>query len=381
MDLYDNTFVVPGPVKIHPRVLRAMSVPAMGHRSKEYKAMIHEMTGLLQYLFQSKNDVCLVSGSGTAGVDMVMSNLFAKDEKAVVLDNGKFGERVGEMANMYCKTVLYKQPWGKAPDMEGFARLVEKEKPKAVIFCHNETSVGLTNNAELISKIAKENDAIFVLDGITAIGGLDVPCDKWGVDAAIFGSQKCVAAPSGLAGICISKRFMESAKGPRSYYLDIKKHIDQWMTKDDTPYTSAIPLFLAMYEALRMVKEDGLENRIKRNAALAGGCYAAMEALGLEGYTDKAWRSNTVVAIRNPMGKGDEFRNMIRDKYGVVLAGGQSEVKGKIWRIGTMGVVTHREIFATWGSVEMALKEIGYKFEPGAGLGALSKYLSANLKL
>ena len=375
MDLENNLFMIPGPVKIHPRVLRVMSKPSMGHRTPEYRAMIKEMTELLQYLFQSKNEVTLISGSGTAGTDCVMANLMDKDDKAVVVHNGKFGERLFEMAKFYGKGLEVKAPYSKAPDLNALAAMVEKEKPKLLVFCHNETSTGFTNEGAKIAKIAKDNDALLVLDGITAIGGIDVPCDKWGVDAAIFGSQKCLAAPSGLAGLCVSADAKKKIKD-RSFYLHLRKHLDKWMKESDTPYTSAIPLFLAMHEALRMLKEEGLENRIKRCAKLGEACRAGAKGVGLQMFPEKGYESNTVSAIRYPQGVADDkFRNLLKDKFGVMVAGGQGEMKGQIFRIGHMGVCSFTDMIATWGAIEATLKELGYKFEIGSGVGAVVKSL------
>jgi aspartate aminotransferase-like enzyme len=375
-DLEDNLFMIPGPVKIHPRVLRVMSKPSMGHRTPEYRAMIKEMTDLLQYLFQSQNEVSLLSGSGTAGLDCVMTNLLKKDEKAIVVYNGKFGERLFELAEFYGKGVPVTSDYGKALDLDRIAAVVEKERPKLVGVCHNETSTGFTNDAERLSKIAHDNDALFVLDGITSIGGLDVPCDKWGVDAAIFGSQKCVAAPAGLAGVCISPEAKKQLHDDKSYYLHLKWHLDKWMQKNDTPYTSAIPLFLAMHQALLMLKEEGLPNRIRRCARLAEACRTAAKAIGLGLLAQEGYRSNTVTAILYPQGIEDgKFRSIMWEKHRVLVAGGQSVVKGKIFRIGHMGICSFTDMLATWGAVEATLKELGYKFDMGAGVAAVEQFI------
>jgi aspartate aminotransferase-like enzyme len=376
MDLENNLFMIPGPVKIHPRVLRVMSKPSMGHRTPEYRAMIKEMTELLQYLFQSKNEVTLISGSGTAGVDCVITNLIDKNDKGVVVHNGKFGERVFEMVQFYGKGSNVKGDYGKAPDLNALAAMVEKEKPKIVGVCHNETSTGFTNEAEKIGKIAHDNDALFVLDGITSIGGLDVPCDKWGVDAAIFGSQKCVAAPAGLAGVMVSPEAKKQLHDNKSMYLHMKKHLDKWMKENDTPYTSAIPLFLAMHEALKMLKEEGLPNRIKRCAKLGDACRAAAKACGIEMFSQKGFESNTVSAMKYPAGVADDkFRAILKDKHSVMVAGGQAEMKGKIFRIGHMGICTMTDMIGTWGAIEATLKELGYKYDHGKAVSTIVQYM------
>jgi aspartate aminotransferase-like enzyme len=376
MDLEDNLFMLPGPVKIHPRVLRVMSKPSMGHRTPEYRAMIKEMTDLLHYLFQSQNEVTLLSGSGTAGLDCVMTNLLKKDEKAVVVYNGKFGERLFELAQFYGNGIEVKADYGRAPDLDALAAVVEKERPKLVGVCHNETSTAFTNDAARISKIAKDNDALFVLDGITSIGGIEVPCDKWGVDAAIFGSQKCLGAPAGLAGVCISPDAKKKLHDDKSYYLHLRWHLDKWMQKNDTPYTSAIPLFLAMHQALLMLKEEGLEKRIRRCGRLGQACRAAAKAIGLGILAEKGYESGTVTAIKYPEGIEDgKFRGTLWKKHRVLVAGGQSVVKGKIFRIGHMGICSYNDMLATWGAIEATLKEYGYKFDMGAGVAAVEEFI------
>jgi aspartate aminotransferase-like enzyme len=263
-----------------------------------------------------------------------------------------------------------------APDLDGVRAVVEREKPKLLGICHNETSTGFTHDAETLATIAHENGALFVLDGITSIGGLEVPCDKWGVDAAIFGSQKCVAAPAGLAGVCISPEAKKQLHDDKSYYLHLKWHIDKWMQKNDTPYTSAIPLFLAMHQALLLLKEEGLENRIRRCSRLGEACRGAAKAIGLELLPEKGYESNTVTAIRYPRHIEDaKFRSILWKKHNVLIAGGQSVVKGKIFRIGHMGICSFGDMLATWGAIESTFKELGYAFDHGAAVAVVEEYI------
>jgi aspartate aminotransferase-like enzyme len=377
MDQENNLFMIPGPVKIHPRILRVMSKPAVGHRTESYRAMNGEIKELLQYLFQTKNDVTPISGSGTAGLDTVMTNLLKKGEKSVGIVNGKFGERLSELADFYGEGIVVKADYGQPPDLKKLEEKVAEHKPKLVTVCHNETSTGFTNLAKDIGEIAHKHGALFILDGITSIGGLDVPCDKWKVDAAIFGSQKCIGAPAGLAGVMVSEKAKEQLHDDKSYYLHLRKHIDKFMQKNDTPYTSAIPLFLALHEALKILKEDGLENRIKHYAALGQACRDAAKAIGLDLLPPEEYASNTVTAIKYPDGIDDvKFRKILREKHWVLVAGGQSVVKGKIFRIGHMGFCTFNDMLGTWGAIEATLRVLGYKFEHGSAVAAVEGHLS-----
>ncbi len=376
MDLEDNVFMLPGPVKIHPRILRVMSKPSVAHRSPEFTEVIRETRELLKYLFDSDNDVALVSGSGTAGMDMAISNLFGKKDKVLNIDNGKFGERMGDLGEMYSNSVRLAYEWGKPPDLDQIATEVEKGDFKGVTLCHNETSTGLTNPAAEIGGLAKKHDVLFVMDGITSIGGLEVKLEDWGVDVAIMGSQKCLGAPAGLAALSVSERAMEESYPDACYYLNLKKHVDKLRDNSQTPYTPAVPLIPALRESLLMLKEEGLQNRIERIARLGAATRAAMDGLGIDMFPVREYASNTVNAMRYPEGIEDlKFRDILKKKHNVIVGGAQAQIKGKVFRIGTMGVCTFTDLMACIGAIESTLKELGFKFKEGAGTGAIVKYM------
>lgn len=374
-DSQDNIFMIAGPVKIHRRVLNAMSVPAFSHRSKEFQNVIGEIKVLLQYLFQSKNEVAVISGSGTAGIESAISSLLKKDDKILCFNNGKFGERVCQLGKLFANATELKFPWGKPLDLEKVEEKLKNEDFTAVGICHNETSTALTNQAkevaELIKKHGKQKNGekpFYILDGITSIGGIPVDIDGWGVDIAIFGSQKCIAGPAGLACLSVSEIAFNYLHD-NVYYLNLKKHIKK-MQENDTPYTPAIPLFFGLREALRMIKEEGLENRIKRTEKLANACRKGVDALGLELFPEREYASNTLTAIKYPkelldkynVDKFDsEFRKKLREEHNVVLAGAQDEIKGKVFRIGHMGICSFNDLIATFGALEVVLRNYGYK--------------------
>lgn len=378
-DSQDNIFMIAGPVKIHRRVLQAMSVPAFSHRSKEFQAVIGEIKELLQYLFQSKNQVAVISGSGTAGVESAISSLLKKEDTFLAFNNGKFGERVCQLGKIFATTTEMKFPWGKPLDLEKIEEMLKNNNFTAVGVCHNETSTALTNQAkelgELIKKHGKQKNGekpFYILDGITSIGGIPVDIESWGVDIAVFGSQKCIAGPAGLSCLSVSERAFNKLHD-NVYYLNLKKHIKK-MNENDTPYTPAIPLFFGLREAIKMIKEEGLENRIKRTEKLANACRNGIDALGLELFPERKYASNTLTAIRypkelldkyNPVDKKDkfdaEFRKKLREEYNVVLPGAQDEIKGSVFRIGHMGICSFNDLLATFGALESTLKSYGYK--------------------
>lgn len=374
MDLVDNIFMLPGPVKMHPRVLNVMSRPAMAHRDREFSAINAEIRELLKYLFQSDNDVAVISGSGTAGLEAAISNLFRKGDRVVNIVNGKFGERLNELTTVFADPIPIISKWGIAVDLDELSAVLEEnEGIKAITLCHNETSTGLTNQAGEVGKLAKKHDLLYILDGITSVGGMPVRIEDWGVDVVILGSQKCIAAPAGMACLSVSKRAFDLLHSEHSYYLDLKKHIGRLKNKDQTPYTPAIPLFLALREALLMIKEEGLENRLKRIENLAKATRKAVKALDLELFPDEKYASNTVTAINYPEGVSDlEFRNTLKEKHRVIVAGAQAHIKGKVFRIGHMGICSFTDLLATFGAIEATLTELGYEVEKGSGVGTIA---------
>lgn len=376
MDLEDNIFMLAGPVKMHPRVLKAMSVPAMNHRSAEFKAVNAEIREGLKYMFQtSRGQVALISGSGTAGLESVVSSLLHKNDKVLNLMNGKFSERFNDLCKVFATPTPITFEWGKAVDPQRVAAELEKGGYRAITLCHNETSTGVTNPAKDIAALAKKHDCLFILDGITAVAGIEVKPDDWGADAVVMGSQKCIAAPAGLAGVMVSQRAYEQLHGEQSCYLNLKDHIDTLRDEDDTPWTPAIPLFLAFREALRILKEETIEGRIARTAKLATASRAAVDAMGLQLFPERKCASNTLTAIRYPPGVDDgKFRKEMRESFRVVTAGGQGSVKGKIFRIGHMGICQMSDLLAAYAAVEATMSRFGIKVPRGSAVKAISEY-------
>ncbi|MEW6070768.1 MAG: aminotransferase class V-fold PLP-dependent enzyme, partial [Candidatus Thermoplasmatota archaeon] len=229
-DLEDNIFMLVGPVKMHPRVIKAMLKPALNHRSKEYGEILGEVRELLKYAFKSQRDVALITGSGTAGLDCALSNLLKSNDKVLCVYNGKFGERLYKIAELYANAIPFSFEWGKVVDI----KKVEEELKKgydAIVLCHNETSTGMTNQAKEIGELAKKYGCYYVVDGITSVGGIEIEPDAWNIDILVTGSQKCLAAPAGLSALSVSQRAYDRLAS-RNYYLDLKKHIDRLKKND-----------------------------------------------------------------------------------------------------------------------------------------------------
>ena len=368
-----GAFLLPGPVKMHPRVLEAMAAPAMNHRGPEFKEILSEIRGLTQYLFATSGEVAVLSGSGTAGLEAAVSGLLRKQDRVLNLVNGKFSERFHELCQVFTTPTALSFEWGTAVDPGKVAAALDSGDFHAVTLCWNETSTGLTNPIAEIAKVVKEHDAFLIVDGITAVGGLENRMEAWGIDALVTGSQKCLAAPPGLSALALSKAAYESLHADTSFYTNLKAHADA-LAKRDTPFTPAVPLFLAFREALRMLKEEGLENRIARTRRLADAARAGVDALGLHLYPNRRFASNTVTAIRYPVGVDDAaFRKELREKHGTVVAGGQGPLKGHIFRIGHMGICSFEDLKAGFQAFETSLTNLGHKAVPGAALNAIAK--------
>lgn len=374
-DAENNTFLLAGPVKMHPRVLRAMSRPAVAHRDPGFQDVNRRMNERLREVFQTTAPVVTLAGSGTAGMDAAALSLLKKGEKAVAIDNGKFGNRFATLAGTYGDATVIKAEWGQPIDLGEFERAVASTKPKAVFLTHNESSVGFTHPLEKIAKIAHDHGALVVADCITSIGGMDVPVDRWGIDVAVVGSQKSLGMPSGLCFVSINERAQKAMHKENGYYLNLLRYVKKH-AENDTPFTPAIPLHLAAVEALDLLHEQGLQNRVKMVKAQADATRAAFEAMGLELFVPPGYRSDTVTAIRVPQGADDsKLRKTLKEKHNVVIAGGQDHVKGVIFRVGHMGTVSFEELAGGIMAIEKVLADQGVKVKRGAWVEAFSAHM------
>ena len=368
--------MIPGPVPMPERVRYAMMRQAMNHRSAEFGAAYADCVRVLKTAFGTTNDLMVISGSGTAGMEAAISNV-GKDKEIACLVNGKFGERMLKISQRYGKAHEIKSEWGTPLDLAALETRLE-QGAQVVTLVHNETSVGIKNPAQEVGRLAKKHDALFIMDGITSIGGDTVEADKWGVDIAITGSQKCFAAPAGLAMVSVSSRAWERLSKNPPYYLDLAAYKKSAAGKPmETPYTPAVPLFLALREACLIIEEEGLAARIARHKKLSQAVQAAAKAWGLSLFPKidaKHAYSSTVTAVEYPAGvKDDEMRAIIK-KMGIIIAGGQDHLKGKIFRIGNMGAVSAPEILATLAATQHALKKSGFKVQ-GDGVAAACEVL------
>ncbi len=377
-DPESNTFLLAGPVKMHPRVLRAMSVPAIAHRSPDFAEVNRAIARGLKMVFQTRGDVALISGSGTAGMESAAVSLLKKTDKSVAIVNGKFGERFGKLATHYggeCRIV--KRAYGEPVPLDEIETALEATKPKALFLTHNESSAGFTHPLKEIAKLAHDHGAIVVADCITSVGGMDVRVDDWGIDVAIVGSQKCIGAPAGLAGVSVNELAQRAMYADGGFYLNLPKWLKKMKEDGQTPFTPAIPLHLALREALDMIEQEGLTKRIAKVRKQADATRAAVEAMGLELLVQDGYRSDTATAIRYPDGvKDSDFRGALKEDHNVIVAGAQDELKGKVFRIGHMGTVDATDLVGGLSAIEAVLAKLGAPVKRGAWLEAFAKHVA-----
>lgn len=370
--------MIPGPVMLHPRVLQAMSKQMINHRDKAFSDMYDECRNTLQYTLNTKNDTYVLTGSGSCAMEAAISNL-VKGDKVVSIVNGKFGERFRDIAGRYGEVTSLEFEWGNPVDLAKAEDTLSKGA-KVITMVHNETSAGVKNPAEDIGKLAKKYNALFVMDCVTSAGGDLVEADKWGIDIAVTGAQKCLGAPAGLSSVSVSKKAWDSMVKNPPYYMDLKKYKKSAEAeRSETPYTPSVTLFYGMLEAMRMIKEETIEKRIARHRKGAEAIRAGAKALGLSLYpvTDgHTVLSNTVTAINLPAGVGDkDLRGPMKADFGVAIAGGQDRLKGRIFRIPSMNAFTEADLVRTFDALEVTLIKLNAldKSKKGEGVAALRK--------
>ena len=375
----------PGPTQIPERVTVAMSQPFPYHRGPEFKKLFAEVTANLQYVFQTQGEVLLFTASGTGGMEACVANLLLAGQKALVIVAGKFGERWQELCAAFgIETVVLEVPWGEAPNLAMLESLLQKHADVAAVFCtHNETSTGVVSEVKAIAALTRAHtNALVVVDGITSVGVLPFYMDQWQIDVCVTGSQKGVMVPPGMAYVALSERALKRYETQQNdaglqkktlphFYLDFGKAREA--AQDGmTAWTPAITLLMGLQESLRMMRETGLENFWEHYARLAHSVRAAVQALGLELFAQAP--SNALTSVKVPNGiNGRELVETLRAKYGVTVAGGQGPLKGKIFRMTHMGYYDHLDMVALIAALELALRDLGWKFELGAGVAALQK--------
>lgn len=358
--------MLPGPTNVPDRVMRAMLKPIINHRSEAFTKLQKSVMEKAKKVFETSNDIVIFTSSGTGGVEAAISNLIKKGDNVIVTVFGEFGSRVAEEVRYAGGNVItVDAPLGDAPRMDELERAFEKNKDvKAVIVVHNETSTGATFRwLRELSELVAKYGAFFVVDAISILGGDELSVDKLGIDVCITGTQKCLAAPPGLAIISISERAKKYIieNPPPYHYFNLPRYF-KYAEIGETPFTPSIPLYYALEEALQLVLEEGLERRFKRHRVCAKAFYSSLQSIGIEPACKEDVRSNTVLAFKYPRGIEDlKFRNYLDKRHDVLVARGFGELRGKVFRIGCMGIVNEEIVLTTVKALSSTLNDFGYK--------------------
>jgi aspartate aminotransferase-like enzyme len=359
----------------------------MGHRSKDFTAILEEVSENLRWLHQTRSDVYIFSASGTGAMEAGLVNVLSPGDRVLCGINGKFGERWADMADTFglqCERV--ETEWGVPYDVDTFRSKLEADTNKtikAVILTHSETSTGVANDIESIAKAVKAHgEALTIVDGVTSIGAMPVKMDEWGLDIVASGSQKGYMIPPGLGFTAVSERALQVAKQaklPKFYWsFELAK---KNLAKGTTPFTPAVNMIYALQVSLAMMKAEGLEAIFSRHAQLSAATIAGVKALGLKllVQTESA-ASPAVTAVWAPEGiDADKVRGVLSKQFDIVTAAGQDHLKGKIFRIGHLGFISPRDVLMTMATLESALNTVGYTdFTPGSAVKAAADVLANN---
>ena len=368
----------PGPTPIPTEALLTMARPIDYHRSPESADVIKEVAENSKHVFQTKNDVLILTSSGTGAMEGVVANLLSSSDKVLVIRSGKFGERWGEICDAYgIEFIPIDLEWGLSIEPQVVADILQSNPNiKAVFSTLCETSTGALHDIESLGQITKNTSTLLVVDAVSALGADDLQMDNWYVDVVVSCSQKGLMTPPGLAFASLSERAweqVEKSKLPK-YYFDFKKARTEF-AKGSTPYTPAITFIMALQQSLRLIQSEGIRNVISRHARLAEATRAAVKALGLQLFA--AHPANTLTAIRFPEGLDSKaFINNMRQRHGITYAGGQGKLSGKILRIAHLGWMNEYDVMVAVSALEMGLAEMGYDVKLGTGVAAAEQVLT-----
>ena len=375
----------PGPSTVHPRVLQALANPVMGHLDPAFFKVMDDVCDMLREVFHTENKMTLpISSTGTGAMETACANIIEPGDEVLICRNGYFGNRLADIAERCGATVhLMDTPWGKAVDPQMLRDELKKHPGlKAVGVVHAETSTGVLSSIKELMDVIREAGALSIVDAVTSLGGHEVRMDDWGIDICYSATQKCLGAPPGLAPISLSPAAMDVvSKRPtkvQSFYFNLKDLEAYWSETRAYHHTSPINMTYALREALRMMMEEGLEDRIKRHARVAAGLRAGAEALGLSLLAEEGHRLNPLTTLSIPEGVDDaKVRRALLNDYDIEIGGGLGEFAGKAWRIGLMGEsCREKNVFALLSALESILAKEGYEVAFGASLSAAQRAIA-----
>jgi alanine-glyoxylate transaminase/serine-glyoxylate transaminase/serine-pyruvate transaminase len=375
----------PGPSDAHPRVIQAMMSGMIGYLDPDFMLIMDEVSELLKMVFQTEDHLTLaIAGTGSAGMEAGLNSLLEPDDTVIVCSVGFFGERIVDMASRIGANVVPLQAdWG-APFPAELLEAELKSHPnvKMVAAVHAETSTGIKQPLEDLSRLSKEHDTLFMVDAVTSLGGNEVAVDRLGIDYCYSATQKCLACPPGLSPVALSPRGLDVVvnrrRKPTSWYLDLALLANYWTSERRYHHTAPVSMILALREGLRITLEEGLEARFARHHRNARALWAGLEALGLDIVAPEQYRLDQITPVWIPDGIDDmAIRRTLLREHSIEIGGGLGEFAGKVWRIGLMGESSKAEnVLALLAALESILPGVGYEVPQGAGVSAASRSLS-----
>ena len=374
----------PGPSSVHPRVLQAMSLPVLGHLDPLFFQVMDDVCEMLRLVFRTSNYMTVpLSSTGTGAMEAACANVLEPGDTAIVCRNGYFGDRLADIASRCgAETVILDSPWGQPVDVDALRdELRRHTRVKMVGVVHAETSTGVLTDLRDIIDLAHEHDALVVVDAVTSLGSHDVQMDAWDIDVCYSASQKCLGSPPGLAPISMGPRAMEvvnTRKTPvQSFYFNLKDLESYWSQTRAYHHTTPISMTYALRESLRMMMEEGIENRIARHARVAAALRAGLQALGLELAANPQHRLNPLTSVSVPDGIEDAVvRRQLLAEYAIEIGGGLGQFAGRVWRIGLMGDgARESNVFSLLSALETILSRMDYEVAFGASLSAAQRAL------
>jgi aspartate aminotransferase-like enzyme len=364
--------MTPGPTPVPPEVLAELAKPVIHHRERDYREIYEQCLLRLREVYRTENDVLMYTTSGTGAFESAVANLTSPGDRQLVLSAGNFGERWAGMAKAFGADVVHTRlEWGDTPDADDLRSALDAAGDVRVVYLtHSETSTGVVCDVESLTAVAKEAGALVVVDAISSLGAVPLESDAWGIDVVVSGSQKALMCPPGVAFASVSSAALEAAAHSTSprYVMDWER-TSKAQAKLDAPFTPAIPIVRALNVSLGLLLEEGLEAAFDRHARLGRACREGAKAMGLELFSPDEERSAVVTAIRTPDGvDATEIVSSLRDRFGITIANGQGELKGKIFRIGHIGWFDVFDITTALAAVELVLADAGAQIERGASV-------------
>jgi len=361
--------LTPGPTPVPPEVLAALAEPVIHHRARDYREIYERSLARLGEVYRTQNDVLMFTTSGTGAFESAVANLTSPGDRQLVLSAGNFGERWAGLAKAFGADLVHvRLDWGEVPEPDDLrAALAAAEDVRVVYLTHSETSTGVVCDVQALAGVAKEAGALVVVDAVSSLGAVQLETDAWDLDVVVSGSQKALMTPPGLAFVSVSQGALDAAaKASSPRYVFDWERTRKGQAKLDAPFTPAVSLVRALDVALGLLLEERLEAAFDRHARLGRACREGAKAMGLELFSPDEERSAVVTAIRAPEGvDATEIVSTLRDRFGITIANGQGELKGKIFRIGHIGWFDVFDITTALAAVELALVDAGAEIERG----------------